>query len=50
MINTFGNKAGSNVTIQKSLTFLYINNKISVKQFRKTFPTKVSLKIKIESK
>jgi hypothetical protein len=46
-INSFSKVAGYKINLQKSVTFLYINNEQIEKEYRKTIPfTIVSKKIK----
>uniref|UniRef100_A0A8D1AYR5 Reverse transcriptase domain-containing protein n=1 Tax=Sus scrofa TaxID=9823 RepID=A0A8D1AYR5_PIG len=47
LINKFSKVAGYNINIQKSVVFLYTNNKMLVKEYKNTIPFKIaSQKIK----
>ena len=44
LINEFNKVAGCKINIQKSLAFLYTNNKISESEFNKTIPFTIASK------
>ena len=48
LINKFSKVAGYKINIQKSVTFLYMNNEILEKEYRHTIPFKIAPK-KIKS-
>jgi hypothetical protein len=45
IINSFGKVAGYKITMQKSVVFLYTNNKQTEKEIRETIPFKQPQKI-----
>ena len=44
LINEFGKVAGYKINIQKSVTFLYTNNKISEREIKETVPSTITSK------
>ena len=44
LINEFSKVAGYKINIQKSVTFLYTNNKLSEKEFKKRIPFTITTK------
>lgn len=40
-INKFSKVAGNKINIQKSVTFLYLDNKLSEREIKKTIPSKI---------
>ena len=51
LIKEFSNVAGYKINIQKSVAFLYANNRLTEREFKKTLPCKIASKmIKIPRK